>query len=87
MAVDPKLGVRLNRLGCEDGRKTLENPFTSEKKPLQDIGRTLCVICVHLDMFHGPVSFFLGHLVLSSKSPSKRTSGKYIGHSGEDPRF
>ena len=42
MAEHAKLGVRLNRMGCVDGRKIHTHPTT-----IQDIGRRLCAICVH----------------------------------------
>ena len=75
MAEHAKLGVRLNRMGCEDGRKILENPYTSDNNP-RYWKNTLCDLCasqVALDLFHGLVSFFLGQLVFCLKSPSKRT--------------
>ena len=75
MAEHAKLGVRLNRMGCEDGRKILENPDTSDNNP-RYWKKTLCDLCasqVALDLFHGLVSFFVGQLVFCLKSPSKRT--------------
>ena len=75
MAEHAKLGVRLNRMGCVDGRKILENPCASDNNP-RYWKKTLCDLCesqVALDLFHGPVIFFVGQLVLCLKSPSKRT--------------
>ena len=59
MAEHAKLGVRLNRMGCVDGRKILENPYTSDNNP-RYWKKTLCDLCasqVALDLFHGPVIF------------------------------
>ena len=64
MAEHAKLGVRLNRMGCEDGRKILENPYTSDNNP-RYWKNTLCDLCasqVALDLFHGPVIFLLDNL-------------------------
>ena len=64
MAEHAKLGVRLNRMGCVDGRKILENPYTSDNNP-RYWKKTLCDLCasqVALDLFHGPVIFFLDNL-------------------------
>ena len=78
MAEHAKLGVRLNRMGCVDGRKILENPYTSDNNP-RYWKKTLCDLCasqVALDLFHGPVIFLLDNLFCVWRVQARGQGGK-----------